>query len=693
MEKAFDTISLIPYLKSAAGGFRLEIALAEARHLQEYEFPFQLAQAPRPLSRLVKARIITDQDATIKQFFLLIQNHEAASLGDGLTQMTNTTIDTLWQQTRMAYSHYPERLHGFIPFPDKGDASDKGMRPRETRENGKCPLFKPLFFCKERHLFFHPPCPECGTGLTLCRDDDQLKQAGLAMFSTSMERHLYCPGCIAAKDSPIFYKYSRQPDDAVFVKDRVDLVVDFKQLRTPGEAQCGFPCTTCPNHSECYILDQKAKERIAFFSFYPFYMLMFEAWAMNAVDFLALASGAPEKEVNQALHQGKKGVPHTFPYRFFFEHDERLFLEILFVKLSFLHQVLTILGTRTEQAIFSGTGFTAQSLWIEPMRGTTPLPWLWNFRITLIDLLETAPGHSGSRDFSIHAFFRFFSSLWFYTLAVNKTQTFERVLRKVDAAIISKTAPPFSMDDIFWEPDCLELPQEHQRFWADAIRLGLKIRTIPKNSSLDRETALLASQIKTLEQGVREALFASPQSRPMPPPEKSASPETNKNPALARMLTTILQRWQTETTEPMEEMEEMEEMEDDDILETVVLSSPKEEQGLDKTVVIPPGSRPCQEEELEETMIRPSLHGPGSPRPDEKGFDDMEETMIIPSLHGPGSPCPDEKGFDDMEETMIIPSLHGPGSPCPDEKGFDDMEETVILTPEKEKKEKKEKTP
>jgi hypothetical protein len=607
MKKAFDTISLIPYLESADGGFRLEIALAEARHLEEYEFPFQLAQAPRPLSRLVKARVITDQGATIKQLFLLIQNHEPAPLGDGLTQVTNTTIDTLWQQTRTAYSHDPERLQGFIPFPNEE----------------KRPLFKPLFFCKERQIFFHPPCPECGTGLTLCRDDDQLKQAGLTMFSTSMERHLYCPGCIAAKGSSIFYKYSRQPDDAVFVKDRVDLVVDFKQLRTPGESQCGFPCTTCPHHSECYILDQKAKERIAFFSFYPFYMLMFEACAMNAVDFLALASGAPEKEVNQVFHQGKNGVSLPFPCRFFFEHDERLFLEILFVKLSFLHQVLKILAGRTEQAIFSGTGFTAQSLWIEPMKGTTPLPWLWNFRITLIDLLETAPGHSGSREFSVGAFFRFFSSLWFYTLAVNKTHTFEMVLKKVNAATDSQTPPPFSMDNIFWDSDCLEQPQEHQRFWADAIRLGLGFRTVPGNTSLGRATTLLAKQIKDLEQGIREALFSSPQSRPMPPPKERATPEISKNPALARMLTTILHRWQTKTTEPIEEME------DDDILETVVLSSPKEEQGLDKTIVIPPGSRPCQEEELEETMIIPALHGPGPTLPYEKGFDDMEETVIL----------------------------------------------------------------
>ncbi|MCP4117506.1 MAG: hypothetical protein GY737_19350 [Desulfobacteraceae bacterium] len=636
MEKAFETISLIPYIESADGGFRLEIALADARTLEESAFPFQLVQAPRPLSRLVRAAVRTDRGATMKRLFLLIQHHGTVPPSDGLTQVTNTTIDALWQQTRIAYSDAPEKGHCFIPFPDKGE------------EEARPPYFKPLFFCKERHIYFHPPCPECGNELTLCRGDEQLKRAGLAMFSTSMERHLYCPGCVAAKGSSTFYKWSRQPGDAVFVKDRTDLVLDFKLLRSPGHPQCGFPCTTCSNHSECYILDRKAKERIAFFSFYPFYMLMFEACALNAVDFLALASGAPEDEVNQVLHQGGKGISLPVPCRFFFENDARLFLEILFVKLSFLRQVLDLLATRADRAVRPGSGFTAQSFWIEPMKETTPLPWLWNFRVAMIDLLETAHGHSGSREFSIPAFFRFFSSLWFYTLAVNKTRTFESVLRKIDtptAAMEGET--PLAMDDIFWDPDRFEAPREYHRFWADAVQLGLDMKTIMGNASLGRETALLADRIKTLEQGIKDTLFAPTQGRPMAPPETKAAPGTVKNPALARMLTAILQKWEAEstgTTEPADAIETLEEMEDDDVLETVVLSAPKEESDLDKTVVITPDSPPSREEGLEKTMI-----------------------MAVPK-----TPSPPERG----------PTIK-------EEKGFDDLEETVILTPGKQQKEKK----
>lgn len=641
MKKAFETISLIPYLESASGGFRLELALDDARTLEGCEFPFRLVHAPGPQSRLVRAAVGTDLGSAIKQLFLLVQNHDVSPRGDGLTQVTNTTMDTLWQQTWTAYLDDPKESHGFIPFPAKGDAS------REKR----LPCFKPLFFCKERGIFFHPPCPECGSELTLCRNDEQLKQAALAMFSTSMERHLYCPGCLAAKETATFYKWSRQPDDAVFVKDRVDLIVDFKRLRTPGDPQCGFPCTTCPNHSECYILDQKAKERVAFFSFYPFYMLVFEACALNAVDFLALAAGAPEKEINTLLHQGRKKVDLPFPCQFFFENDQRLFLEVLFVKLSFLHQVLEILATRADRAIWPGTGFSVQSLWIEPMKGTTPLPWLWNFRITLIDLLEIEPGRSGSREFSVHAFFRFFSSLWFYTLAVNKTQTFENVLRTLDTPGDSPGEIPLSMENLFWDPDRFKPPGEYQRFWTDALHLGLGMGTIPRDASLNREIALLAEQINTLGQEIKESLFSSTKNRPMETREKNAAPGSTNNPALARILTAILQRWQTEQADQMEAME------DDDVLETVVLSAPKEEQGLDKTVVIPV---PKEEQELDKTVII----SPDS-RPSQE--EDLEKTMIM-EIPKPAVPV-------------------DPGTTIFDEKGFDDMEKTVILTPGKQKKE------
>ena len=81
MEKAFETISLIPYIESAGGGFRMEIALADPRAMEASVYPFQLVHAPRPLSRLVRAAVTTGRGATMKQLFLLVQHHDAVPLG------------------------------------------------------------------------------------------------------------------------------------------------------------------------------------------------------------------------------------------------------------------------------------------------------------------------------------------------------------------------------------------------------------------------------------------------------------------------------------------------------------------------------------------------------------------------------------------------------------------------------------
>ena len=112
-------------------------------------------------------KIKTDQGVTIEPVFLLVQNDDVPPIGDGLTPINNTEIEALWQQTYSVYFQGEKSDNGFIPFPGREE---------------HIPCFKPLFFCKTKQLFFHPPCPVCGNELTLCRDDKKLAHAALDQF-------------------------------------------------------------------------------------------------------------------------------------------------------------------------------------------------------------------------------------------------------------------------------------------------------------------------------------------------------------------------------------------------------------------------------------------------------------------------------------------------------------------------------
>ena len=56
MEQTFGNTSLVPYIESRHGGFYLEIAANGKELRTDQEFPFQLMDAPGPLSRLVRAK-------------------------------------------------------------------------------------------------------------------------------------------------------------------------------------------------------------------------------------------------------------------------------------------------------------------------------------------------------------------------------------------------------------------------------------------------------------------------------------------------------------------------------------------------------------------------------------------------------------------------------------------------------------
>ena len=464
-------------------------------------------------------------------------------------------------------------------------------------------------------------------------------------------------------------------------------------------------------------------------------MLLFKACSLNAVNFLKISAGAPEKIQNSRLQDSPV---------FFFKGDKRFFLEILFIKLSFLDQVLEILTKRVTQTMWSGTGLSAQSLWIEPIKGTTPLPWLWNFRVSMIDVLEIKPGRICTKNFSAHTFFNFYSALWFQALAVNKNQNLEKVLNEIDKDSDALLSPVLSMEQIFWNPEQFHASEIYGQFWTQALALGQEMRFFQKKYPLDQEITNFSQKIRTLREKIKETLFSTSQIVPMEKTEEKSSSQAGctgqtepaGNMALVQMLNSILQRWPTEeikiappqplwrpgkddldntvelataiakkdrATRRQGEMENnmgnnMDGMDgDDDILETITLSSSLSQTSQDFNEPEEPDifSSPVPEKDKDENQ-----------KPHEN-YEDMDKTMVLtpgnpePEKTHTGVPplnkdVPDTTWEDNLDKTMVM-AIPGrspdpdsyknppPGTLPPGDKGFETLEETIVITPDKHK--------
>jgi hypothetical protein len=108
----------------------------------------------------------------------------------------------------------------------------------------------PLFFCAPDRRFFTPPCPRCGGALATCRDDAQLAAAKLPLFSSSLERFLFCARCAAENPPSHFYSYdapAQTPEGECLTA--VDLYRDLGEaLAGAGESPAAgdsFPCDGC----------------------------------------------------------------------------------------------------------------------------------------------------------------------------------------------------------------------------------------------------------------------------------------------------------------------------------------------------------------------------------------------------------------------------------------------------------------
>ncbi len=254
--------SLLSYLAPGRAGFRLGLSLVPGAGAGEEPpgLPFVPAGDAGPFARVFEAWIMSDAGSPVRRVFLVLPLEVSPGTGPDGRHVTNLNLEQGWQRA------FLENRSSIISLGEQDDGSG-GIRP--------C---RPRFYCRKQDVFFHPPCPACGSGLELCRDDRLLEGHSLSPYSSSSSRYLFCPVCHGRKAA--FYAFSAGPGEPARVRDRHALVRDFAALVSrPGAAE-GFPCQGCAEADACYGAGGLAGKRLAPLSFYPFHLLVYGVYPL-----------------------------------------------------------------------------------------------------------------------------------------------------------------------------------------------------------------------------------------------------------------------------------------------------------------------------------------------------------------------------------------------------------------------------
>ncbi len=614
MKNNIETHSLCPYLEPSGGKLCLSFSRdpRNATVQEKSRFPFLVINESDPVSRLIEAQFVTDAGSEIKRVFVLLQNDEYFLPGDELWPVNNKDIDQWWQT---AFSFYS----------GKNQNSSVIILADQISKDGGLSSLQPLFFCKPKQIFFHPPCPKCGFSLQQCYDDDLLAGLGLQPYSTSLKRYLFCHSCFGSEGKSDFYVFALESSDPPIVKDRWDLIREFGLL-TEGKSHLGqFPCAECPSRHECWAADGLAVSRIVPFSFYPFFMLIFEAMSVNALDFLSLISGASFEDLERHLSNKQqlgrmsclKALKRNGPVKapFFFDSDERYFLEVLYLKLSFLGELVQSIFSGPDTYKYPGLGLSIEGIWVKLADQSALLPLFWNFKVKRIEIGRNASGTPSfprlPPSYGLHCL----GLVWFYALLVNDKQDVSRVyaslaqhLDKVSSvgesapedSLKEETGQSFLPENIFWNPEGKTVRKNWHSLWERSLDRGWSLLKANLHESPDWSRDEFRQSVENLREEVKKELF-----REKPGGDEKLEPSQDE--AIRDILINLMDKWRLELEEKEESLEE-----------TVVISA-KDSEILDKTLAIP-----TEDDEIQETVIL-------SPEGFEKEEDIPETVVISPS--------------------------------------------------------------
>ncbi len=684
--------SLLPYLSNSGQGIRLAL-LCPGRQKENNDglrFPFDVVDDSSPFSRIVKGVVGIEDDLEIRTVFLLMQKSEYGISPEIGHALNNLSIESTWLESGRYYFDSPGRSRAFYPGRTGGDGGFVFHR------------FKPLFYCLRHSAYFHPPCPTCGDELELLTDDAILHEKGVPAYSESLRRYLYCANCVG-KGSSELYAFERSPEDPEWVKDRFELVRRFAGLKDNMDAPYSFPCKACTGFEGCYSEGADTASGISIFSFYPFHMLVFEAPPLRAGEILPWISGAKEKNRGDLPDRGGRGRDHRQKFwegsarnnRFFHGDDQRRFLEILHVKLTFLRRVVQKVAGREGAVLYPVSMPALNSIWAWPAEEGSLAPASWNFSIEMIDLIMAPSLLSQTRSLAGSRENHFLASVWFNMLVVNESQSFGRVfpfiLKVTDHLEASedfeqaaegslRDARMLSPANIFWDHRPPALPPEWEKIWYRALKTGFSLmagRLWEKEAPYHRR---LLEEIDHLCGDIREVIFPL---RPSAPAFK----ENPENKAISEILLGLADRLGNEidsrkaVEEPGGSSRNASDtsgdklgngQSEDDIFETVLLTSEpdengdREDKGGGAFAMEPPmieGETEDQEGITGDTKMRQSRdEGEGADDWDDKG---SGTAILQPPVERGGADDRDDK---DTDTAILQPSVESGGADDWDDK-------------------------
>jgi hypothetical protein len=682
-----DYPSLINCLETSQNGLFLDLALPS-------DGPGDgagIAIGISPFSRTIPAIIKTDGDDYIKRVLLVLQRDHYDTPGS-MVPVSNLTLETAWQN---AFAFHRNGDPAKAPYFFKHQVSPTGeFRP-----------LQPLFCCKQTRRWFHPVCPQCGLALTLCRDDALLNDRGLPAFSESLERFLYCDSCAIQSDSSAFYRRDKATGMPDIAYDFKILVAQWKQLLAKFPDGADLPCRGCPEKDLCYGPAALGSQRIVPFSFFPFFMLMFPAPSCNAAEFIPIISGAAAPAPSGA----QDTADPSGQARFLFQGQDRQFLEILYLKLTFLAQVCHQLLPADDSAANRELAFSLDGIGVDLNPAGAGLPAYWNFNVRILDTIGTAQTRPFTPILPEAPRLHFLGAVWFRALLVNSRQTPDTVYAEVGRLLqqtdiengfkalqveLSDPMGVFASSQIFWESDQHHLAEHWQGYWKQAMHLGFQLVHAGLKTGVVWDPVQFRSALDALRNQIKDEMFSGP-AVALTEKEMTVPSDT-----IRMVLHDILQKWQAASTPSGRPPVSEAEPETLNIEETVIMASNKHELGkpTDKGLstaaslkatdisVTPTVDTDWDADDQETVIFSSSAIAPPSesmprdaPDPQQQDSpwnDDIEETVVISApSQPPVSPMPDKEA--DLAATTV---QNAPGAPPPPFAGFDeDLEATVVL--------------
>lgn len=733
MRRGPPTTSLLSYLDAGEAKFRLEITRISSQtpDAETAQLPFLRVSDSGPTTCITAAKVITDAGSVVRQVFLLHQKDEYRLHADEIWPINNADIDQLWQEAVARYSEETAKKPG---------ADAPWLLKDQIDGSGKLLSFQSLFYCIFRDVFFHPPCPQCGHDLQLCEDDQLLIKSELKAYSTSLNRYLYCSECIQQSGQTAFYAFKRESSDPPDLKDLPQLISDFGQLVLNTTNADDFPCAACPENTRCYGPDNLVVKRIVPYGFYPFYGLVFKTATLHAVDFLMLLAGATPDELRRRLLQKRElgrinlldafGSPDAGPSSGLLPPDNpKRFLEILYLKLSFLAELVQMVSAGSGTPAGFDVPFTVDDVWVTLPVHSQRLPSFWNFKLNIMDIGAHAGPSSRLSKYPPAYSHHLLGIIWFYVLLVNKRQPIETVRAEVEQVMAAlsgpgqsfweasqtKSRPVLAPVNIFWSPETRAMEAGWQKFWEKSMDLGAELLA----TGVERELTASQNRFWPALESLRKEIVDELLGRPIPQiPKETATHDQ----AIASILVKMQKKWRAE-------LKTATDTRDPD--ETIALSaSEKAAIELDRpafdpqegpaTVIMAPDNAPDRESpehpvtNENETLILSPASYPNSNKVNDKVPDEgiFQETVVLSSedllkLTSTSEPPLPNSGEEDLCATVVIspadnsmsPPRSGPGSFDNPEKDMDlspksltsqenedELTKTVVLKPSQDKK-------